>query len=174
MKTVRLLLIAFLFPVFGGASAFAQDSVPAPTLLDQRIPDWVKPVIEKSEVAQNYRIVDVINPFYLEGDLTGDKLEDIVFFVESKFDGKKGVLIINRGKNTLFVLGAGRDLGMSDHVNWCDRWFVYRDKGIFDGVSNKKIVLKYPAIQLKKSDKVSLFIYWTGKKYKTYVQVFQE
>jgi hypothetical protein len=170
MKTTQLLFVLLL----SAFSLRAQDSLPAPTLLDKRIPAWVKPVIEKSEVAQNYRIIDQINPFYLEADFTGDKLDDIAFFVESKFDGKKGVMIINRGKNTLFVLGAGKDIGMGDHVNWCQTWFVYRDKGLFDGVGSKKAVLKYPAIRLEKSEKISLFVYWSGKKYKTYAQVFAE
>jgi len=170
MKTVYLLTFALLL----ANQLSAQDSIVEPTLLDKRIPAWVKPVIEKSEVAADYRIVDVINPFYLEADLTGDKLDDIIFFVESKFDGKKGVMIINRGKNTLYVLGAGKDIGVGDHVNWCQTWFIYRDRGLFDGVGHQKATLKYPAIRLEKSEKYNLYIYWTGKKYKTHVQIFSE
>lgn len=170
MKTIQLLICLMICVNTVNAQ---QDSLKA-VLLQKRIPAWVKPVIEKSEVAQNYSIIDSINPFYLEVDLTGDKLDDIVFFVRNKFDGKKGVMIINRGKNLLFVLGAGKDIGMGDHVNWCNTWFVYRDRGLFDGVGRKKATLKYPAIRLEKSEKISLFIYWSGKKYKTYAQVFQE
>lgn len=171
MKAISLVIVA----LFAGNFLLAQDSIPAADkLLDKRIPAWVKPVIEKSEVAKNYKITDGINPFYLEGDFTGDKLDDIVFFVESKVDGKKGILIINRGKNTVYVLGGGKDIGMGDHMNWCQSWFVYRDKGIFDGLGSRKVQLKYPAIQMVKSEKLNLFIYWTGKKYKTYVQIFSE
>ncbi len=171
MKTHSLLLIALFVANF----VFGQDSIPAAEiLLDKRIPAWVKPVIEKSEVAKNYKITDAINPFYLEGDLTGDKLEDIVFFVESKLDGKKGIMIINRGKNTVYIVGGGKDIGMGDHMNWCQTWFVYPDKGIYDGLGSRKVQLKYPAIQMIKSEKLTLFIYWTGKKYKTYVQMFSE
>jgi hypothetical protein len=169
MKTTHLLILVMLLT----NQLFAQDTLPVPTLLDKRIPAWVKPILEKSEVAKNYTITDAINPFYLEADLTGDKLDDIVFFVESKFDGKKGVMIINRGKNTLFIMGAGKDLGMGDHVNWCQTWFIYRDKGLFDGTGHRKATLKYPAIRLEKSEKVNLYIYWTGKKYKTHIQVFE-
>lgn len=170
MKTILLLLVSLLFH----ATIQAQDSVKEVTLLDLRIPAWVKPIIEKSDVAKNYTINDTLNPFYLEADFTGDKLDDIVLFVESKFDGKKGVMIINRGKNLLFVLGAGKDLGMGDHINWCNRWFIYRDKGLFDGLGKRKATLKYPAIRIEKSDRINLYIYWSGKKYKTYVQVFSE
>src|SRR3989344_4520993 len=159
MKTIYLVLIILM-----ANQVIAQDSLSTNnSLLSKRIPAWVKTVIEKSEVAKNYTIIDSINPFYLEVDLTGDKL-----------DGKKGVMIINRGKNVLFVLGGGKDIGMGDNVNWCNRWFVYRDKGIFDGVGKKKASLKYPAIRLEKSDRLSLYIYWSGKKYKTYVQLFEE
>jgi len=167
MKTLQLIVVMLL-----AHSLYSQDSIPVPSLLDKRIPSWVKPVIEKSEVARKYTIVDVINPFYLEADLTGDKLDDIVFFVENKLDGKKGVMIVNRGKNTVFIMGGGKDIGMGDHFNWCQTWFVYRDKGVFDGLGSKKVSLKYPAIRLEKSEKISVFIYWTGKKYKTYVQLF--
>ncbi len=170
MKTILPLLVSLLFH----ATIQAQDSVKEVTLLDLRIPAWVKPIIEKSEVAKNYTINDTLNPFYLEADFTGDKLDDIVLFVESKFDGKKGVMIINRGKNLLFVLGAGKDLGMGDHINWCNRWFIYRDKGLFDGLGKRKATLKYPAIRIEKSERINLYIYWSGKKYKTYVQVFSE
>lgn len=150
----------------------AQDSLTG-TLLDKRIPQWVKIPLEKSEVARNYMITDVINPFYLESDLTGDKLSDIVFLVESKQDGKKGVMIVNRGKNIVFVLGAGKDIGIGDNINGCETWFMYREKGLYDAFGNKKATLKYPAIQLVKSEKATIFIYWTGKKYKTHVQIFK-
>ena len=166
MKTIFLLFILLV-----ANQVMAQDSLADNSLLSKRIPAWVKPVIEKSEVAKNYTIIDSINPFYLEADLTGDKLDDIVFFVRNNQDGKKGVMIINRGKNVLFVLGGGKDIGMGDNVNWCNRWFVYRDKGIFDGVGKKKASLKYPAIRLEKSDRLSVYIYWSGKKYKTYDQL---
>ena len=169
MKSVYLVVMLLIVN-----QAMAQDSLAVNSLLSKRIPAWVKPVIEKSDVAKNYTIIDSINPFYLEVDLTGDKLDDIVFFVRNNQDGKKGVMIINRGKNILFVLGGGKDIGMGDNVNWCNRWFVYRDKGIFDGVGKKKASLKYPAIRLEKSDRLSLYIYWSGKKYKTYVQLFEE
>jgi len=169
MKSVYLVVMLLI-----AHQVMAQDSLAINSLLSKRIPAWVKPVIEKSDVAKNYTIIDSINPFYLEVDLTGDKLDDIVFFVRNNIDGKKGVMIINRGKNLLFVLGGGKDIGMGDNVNWCNRWFVYRDKGIFDGVGKKKASLKYPAIRLEKSDRLSLYIYWSGKKYKTYVQLFEE
>jgi hypothetical protein len=170
MKTIHLLF----FVLFVTNQHFAQDTLAAQKLLDKRIPAWVKPVIEKSEVAKNYTIIDDINPFYLEADLTGDRLDDIVFLVQSKFDGKKGVMIINRGKNTLFIMGAGKDLGMGDHINWCNSWFIYRDKGLFDGTGHRKATLKYPALLIPKSEKLNLYIYWTGKKYKTHIQAFSE
>lgn len=168
MKTLFLTLLICL-----SLDGQAQDTLQE-TLLQRRIPSWVKSALEKSEAAQHYRITDTLNPFYLEADFTGDKLDDIAFFVENKQNGKKGVMIVNRGKNLVYVLGAGRDIGMGDHVNWCNTWFVYRDRGLFDGVGRKKATLKYPAIRLEKSERVSLFIYWSGKKYKTYAQVFEE
>lgn len=140
-------------------------------LLQKRLPAWVKPVLEKSELAKNYTIIDTINPFYFEDDFTGDKKTDIALLVRSNENQKTGILFINGGKNTVFVMGAGKEIGMGDHMNWCNRWYVYRSKGLYDGHNRKKVTLKGNAIEIFRSEKLTLYIYWAGKKYKSFVRV---
>jgi len=157
-----------IFVVFvGGISMFGSAQTDSLTL--ENIPAWVKPVLEKSELAQKHQILTTFNPFYLEADFSGDKLDDIAFFVENKIDHSKGVLIINKGKNLVFVIGCGSPTDMGTSFAWGKRWFVFREKTIWNS-GKKKVSIKYPGIQLKGSSETSLVIYWTGKKYKTFIQ----
>ena len=144
----------------------AQDST-----LYQRIPEWVRPVLEKSEIMKNYVIQDDINPFYLEADFNGDEVVDIVFMVEHKLEKKRGVAIVNRGNNNIYILGAGKDIGMGTDISWCSTWFVYRDKWIYNfNDRKKKFMLRLPGIEIVKSEKTSSVIYWDKRRYKTYIK----
>jgi hypothetical protein len=141
------------------------------TLTVKRIPAWANSVLENSSIASNYKVSDKINPFYLEADFNGDELMDIVFFIESKTDGKHGIVIINRGTNNIFVLGAGKDLGMGSDISWCNTWFVYRDKWIYNfNDKKKKFSIRYPGIEIVKSETTSAVVYWDGRRYKTYIK----
>ncbi len=141
-------------------------------LLEKRIPDWVKPVLAKSDL-KNYTISDTINPFYLEADFNGDKFEDIAFYIISKTDGKSGILIIHRQTNVHFIIGAGKDFGMGESMPWLKVWNVHRDKTIKSFTDEKEqMSLKYPAVRIVKTDAISAYFYWTGKKYKTFNQLY--
>jgi len=142
-------------------------------LLEKRIPEWVKPVIEKAKLYNTYTISDTINPFYLEGDFNGDRQEDIALYIVSKIDGKSGILIIHRVTNLYYILGAGKDFGMGDDMSWVKVWYVHRNKTIKSFTHEKdEMTLKYPAIRIVKTDNISAYFYWTGKKYKTYNQLY--
>jgi hypothetical protein len=143
---------------------------PPDSLLMENIPEWVRPILKKSDLAQKHQILETFNPFYLEADFNGDKQDDIAFFVENKIDHTKGVMIINKGKNLVFIVGCGTPTDMGSSLTWTKRWFVYRNKTLWNNGTNKKASLKSPAIQLIRNDKDSLVIYWTGRKYKTFMQ----
>lgn len=136
----------------------------------ENIPEWVRPVLEKSELAEKHQILQNFNPFYLEADFNADKQDDIAFFVENKIDHTKGVMIINKGKNLVFIIGCGTQTDMGSSLTWAKRWFVYRNKSLWNNGTNKKASLKSPAIQLIRNEKDSMVIYWTGRKYKTFMQ----
>lgn len=171
MKTKNCLLVAALL-IAGGLSAQETTKTEKEILLEKRIPEWVKPVIAKAEIEKTYTISDTINPFYLEADFNGDKQEDIAFYVINKLDGKSGVLIVHRGTNIHYILGAGKDFGMGDSMPWLKIWSVHREKSIKSFIHEKKpMSIKYPAIRLVKSDEISAYFYWTGKKYKTFNQL---
>ncbi len=165
MKTIAfsLLLIAGI----GKSNSFAQSDS---TLLQDNMPEWVKPILEKSDIAQKHTILTEFNPFYFEADLTGDNSVEMIFFVENKIDHTKGVMIVNSGKNLVFIVGCGNPTEMGSSLSWTKRWFVYRNRIIMNRGSNKKVTLKYPGIQLVGTGNSTLVIYWTGKKYKTFIQ----
>lgn len=149
-------------------NSLSQDST-----LNVRIPEWARNVLENNELIDNYEIVDTINPFYFEADFTGDELIDIAFLVKGKLNNQVGVFIINQGKNKAFVLGAGKSIGMGTNVSWCNNWFVYRKKHVYNFSKKKvKISLKNPAIQLVKDENTSIIIYWEKKRYKTALMKF--
>lgn len=116
-------------------------------------------------------MVDSINPFYFEEDFTGDEIIDIVFMVKNKQSGKFGTFIINGGKNIAFVMGAGKPIGLGTNVSWCDKWYVYRHKSIYNfEAKKKKVPLRTPGIELKKSEEKSIVIYWDKRRYKTAIK----
>lgn len=166
MKTIRPFFLALCFALVY-SSGFCQ---PDTNLINNNIPNWVKPVLERSEMAQKHQILTDFNPFYFEADFTGDGQVDIAFFVENKIDHSRGVMIVNNIKNLVYVVGCGTATDMGTSLNWTKRWFIYRNRYIMNDANKKKITLKLPAIQLIRSDTDSMVIYWNGKKYKTFVQ----
>src|SRR6218665_3091562 len=166
MKTILFTLL--LVTTFGKSTiSFSQQDS---TLIQNNIPEWVKPILEKSEIAKNHNILTEFNPFYFEADLTGDNQVEIAFFVENKIDKSKGVMIVNNVKNLVFIIGCGNPTEMGSSLAWTKRCFVYRNRLVMNSGSNKKITLKYPALQLVGTGNSTLVIYWTGKKYKTFIQ----
>lgn len=133
------------------------------------LPRWVKPILEKSEVANKHLILNEQNPFYLESDFTGDKIDDIALMCINKVDSTAGVLIINKGKNVVHVIGCGGQTVLGSNLSWVKRWFVYREKIAVNSGGKKKLTFKYPALELVYSDNTSMIIYWKKNKYKTFV-----
>lgn len=166
MKTIIVSIAFFWISGLFQHSIAQVDSL----LIQNNIPNWVKPVLEKSEMAQKHQILTDFNPFYFEADFTGDNQVDIAFFVENKIDKTKGIMIVNNVKNLVYVIGCGSPTDMGTNLSWTKRWFIYRNRYIMNDGNKKKITLKYPAIQLIRSETNSLVIYWNGKKYKTFIQ----
>lgn len=139
-----------------------QDSI-----VQAHLPEWVKPILEKSELASKYKIQYANNPYYFELDLTGDKLMDIVFYVENIVDQTKGLLFINGGKNLIYVVGCGNSTELGVSLKKHQNWFVYRDR-VIRNYANKTTSIKFPGIAYQESDKRGMVVYWAGKKYKTF------
>lgn len=141
------------------------------SLVLSHMPEWAKPVLEKSELVKNYKIQREFNPYYFEGDFNGDKLIDIAFFVENTIDHTKGLMFINGGKNLVFIVGCGNATDMGSSITWAKTWFVFRDR-IARNASKKTLPLKTPAILLKGSKETNLVVYWSRNKYKTFLQQY--
>lgn len=158
-----LIVICFSFtnPLFAQSDS---------SLLQSRIPKWAIPVLESNELFQNYTIIDSMNPFYFEADYTGDGVIDIALMVKSNVSGEVGIFIINGGKNICFVMGAGKPIGIGTDISSCDRWFVYRDKYIYNfNARKKKFPIKHPGLEFPKMENRSIIVYWDKRKYKTYI-----
>tara|TARA_R110002072_G_scaffold303044_1_gene492082 strand:- start:32568 stop:33038 length:471 start_codon:yes stop_codon:yes gene_type:complete len=141
------------------------------SLMMDRIPSWVRHVVFESALMENYNLDTSRNPFYLEADFNDDGLMDIAFFVKSKLEGKTGVLIVNKGKNVGYILGAGKDIGIGADVFWCNIWFIYREKYIYNFKDKKKkFAIETPGLELVKDEKTSVVIYWDKKRYKTHIK----
>jgi hypothetical protein len=164
---VTLLVSGFTLsqqPALTGKSI--QDS-----LVLSHMPEWAKPVLEKSELVKNYKIQREFNPYYFEGDFNGDKLIDIAFFVENTIDHTKGLMFINGGKNLVFIVGCGNATDMGSSITWAKTWFIFRDR-IVRNASKKTLPLKTPAILLNGSKETNLVVYWSRNKYKTFLQQY--
>ncbi|MFT5859737.1 MAG: hypothetical protein ACI865_001841 [Flavobacteriaceae bacterium] len=156
-------LLLFMFSSLVQFVNFAQtDSL----TFQERIPAWANKVLDNSELFGNYTIIDTINPFYFEDDFNGDELIDIVFLVRHKLTGASGTFIINGGKNLCFVMGAGKSIGIGYSIDWCNKWFIFRDKAIYN-FSGKKIktVIRTPGIELRQSEDTSIILYWDRRRY---------
>ena len=159
-KFVLFAIATFLYI----STSHAQDS----TEFNKHIPEWASRVLQSDNLFKNYAIIDSINPFYFEDDFTGDDIIDIAFIVKNKLSGEVGTFIINGGKNVSFVMGAGKPIGMGNSIDWCNNWFVYRNKFVYNfKAKKKKFPIKNPALELRKTEERSIIVYWDRRKYKT-------
>ena len=77
-----------------------------------------------------------------------------------------GIFVINGGKNLCFVIGAGKPIGMGSNIDLCNKWFIFRDKAIYNFDSKKvKTVIRTPGIELRKTYSKSVIIFWDRRKY---------
>lgn len=170
MKSLHLLSLTCLLSF----SSPAQDAtINGLSLQDStviaNIPEWVKPILEKSETVKTHKIISTYNPLYFEADFTGDKLIDIAFFVENMVDHTKGMMIINSGKNLVYIVGCGNPTEMGSSFTSFPSWFVFRGKTIRNQ-SKKTVSITNPAILLKGTKETNLVVYWSRNKYKTFIQ----
>lgn len=163
----------FILVLLSFSSRAQEASINGLTLQDSvviaNMPEWVKPILEKSDQVKTHKIISNYNPLYFEADFTGDKLIDIAFFVENTVDHTKGVMMINSGKNLVYIVGCGNPTEMGSSFTSFPSWFVFRGKTIRNQ-SKKTVSITAPAIQLKGEKETNLVIYWSKTKYKTFIQ----
>ncbi|MBI1836146.1 MAG: hypothetical protein HYR91_02655 [Flavobacteriia bacterium] len=173
MKKLFLISLTFLiyhFQIIAQESEVVQKSEKE-LLLEARIPKWVVPILNKAHFFDVYFITDTINPFYLESDFNGDNVDDIALFIVNKQNKKSGIVIINGKTNIHYILGAGKEFGMGDSMNWVQVWTICREKSVASFKDGKKEMnFKYPAIKIVRNESIATYFYWSGNKYKTYNQ----
>jgi len=169
MKIFTILLI------FSTLTLSGQDVEYKYWILQQKLPDWSVKKFEELSLGDKYLISDFINPFYLEQDFNGDNKPDVAVAIIQKDSEKKGILIIHHSKSEYFIIGAGtKFINDSDDLNWMDIWKISWEQNVEELIYNdttqeldsKYINIKYPCLDIKKSESSSGLIYWDGKKYK--------
>jgi hypothetical protein len=132
------------------------------------VPDWVKPILEKSDLAKQHKILQTHNPFYFEQDFTGDKTIDIAFMVQNTTDQSKGLMLINADKNLIYIIGCGSPTDLGTSITGLQSWFVFREKSI-RSPGGKTQAITAPGVLVRGKRNVAMVVYWSRNKYKTYL-----
>lgn len=136
-----------------------------------KTPDWARGTIQTNELFTTYQIKTDINPFYLEEDLDGDDKVDLVLWVRNRSVNMEGVAVIHHGDNSVYIIGAGKDMGMGSTISWSNAWFIYRDEWVYNfNDRKKKFMLPNPGIEIRKDNKTSVIFYWDKRLYKSYIK----
>lgn len=131
---------------------------------------------------KRYSLEGSLKPSYLQADLNGDGVEDIVVTVIERSSKKKGVLIIHGKTGEYFVFGAGNAGNATeagDDFSWADKWALYKKKTAYETLFDKssgdikgsrEVKLVRVAVLIEHyEDGASIsggIIYWSGKKYR--------
>ena len=132
------------------------------------IPEWVKPILEKSELARQHKILQTSNPFYFEQDFTGDKTVDIAFQVQNTTDKTKGLMLVNADKNLVYIIGCGTPTDLGTNLSGMQAWFVFREKSI-RSPGGKMQAITAPGILVRGKRDSAMVVYWSRNKYKTFL-----
>lgn len=96
-----------------------------------KVPAWG---LERLKPFQDrYSISKYIQPPYLEGDFSGDKINDIALLIERKIDKKKGIIIFIAQSQKTFVVGAGNKFStIGDNFDWAEKWNIFTEKTTYE------------------------------------------
>jgi hypothetical protein len=145
------------------------------------LPAWFTQAFKQLKLDERYELKTFLKPRFLEIDLNGDGLKDIVATIIEKKSGKKGLLLVHKGLNSIKVFGAGTKVGKagfddSDDLKWVDGWQIYKNKVAYetkfdngDIVGSIKRKLNNKAISIWSNQNgtplAGGLITWNGRKY---------
>ncbi len=133
------------------------------------IPDVVKEIFTKKNLAEFYEFSFNLNPFYLRGDFNGDGQNDVAILVKEKKSGKLGIAICHYKKNEVFIVGAGHAIGNGgDDFKWMHVWSVFSKRKVQSSEEPAPIQLMGEGLSVEEGESASGLIYWDGKTYKWY------
>ena len=127
---------------------------------------------DKQRLDEQYEIAFHINTFCLRGDFNGDGKIDMAVLLRDKKSGKTGVVILHKGQDKAFILGAGNHVGNGgDDWKWMDVWSVREIGPVGMGADETEPPkLKGEALLVEKYESASGLVYWDGQGYKWYQQ----
>ena len=165
----HFLLLLILLTTLG---VYAQNKV---------VPEWFSQTFKSKGLNAKYDLAKFAKPSFFQTDLNGDKIEDVVALVINKVSKKTGLLIIHKGSNQYYLIGAGTKFGKIgfddfDEMKWMDGWKIIKDRVVYetkfdngDIIGSIKRNLKNNSISVwNTQDGSPLYggiIYWNGTKY---------
>ncbi len=131
-------------------------------VFEANLPNEIRDFYDQEKIRTNYIIRKDLNPFYLRGDLDGDKKMDCALGITEKKSGKKGILIYHTGTKRHFILGAGKRFSNGgDNFDWMNAWSV-TDEWRKAGAPSTSGETSH----VEKLESASALIYWTRDGYK--------
>ena len=154
--------------------AVAGAAAAQPPTFPQRysLPEWVDAAIARAGLDRTLAVDARLNPFILRGDFDGDGRADAAVLVADKASAKKGIAIVHRGTNRVFVVGAGRaNSNGGDDFSWMDAWTIFEKGPVRRGATKATPpVLKGDALLVAKSEAADAILWWDGATYRWYQQ----
>ncbi|MBO0930722.1 hypothetical protein [Fibrella aquatilis] len=140
---------------------------------------WYIKVFKAKGLDKKYQLSSFLQPTYIRADFNGDSLEDVALTITEKSTNRKGILLIHKKSNNIYIFGAGTNFGSGgNNFKWIDRWGLYNnktaseaqfDEATGDMIDGKEIKLNHPGILLEDHEDGAFIsggiLYWNGKNY---------
>jgi len=109
-----------------------------------------------------------LNPFYLRGDLDGDRKPDYAVLV--KKGPNRGIVVCRSASLKALILGAGSAFNRMADLDFAS-WEVFDKRQVQQGAGEgRPPKLIGEAIWVEWSERASALIYWTGRTFAWYQQ----
>jgi hypothetical protein len=116
-------------------------------------PSWAVALF-REKLGREYERFEQVKPSFLTGDFNGDGEADVALLVREKGSGKVGIAIVEGGKKSIVLMGAGKAFGNGgDDFNWMDLWSVRHTP-------------RRDQLNVEKREAASAVIYWNGARYR--------
>jgi len=134
------------------------------------LPNWVCDVAVRKRLDEKYTVYEGMNPFFVSGDFDGDGKTDAAVWVMNKRTKQLGVVVLHRGTDAVYVLGAGTSGERGADFRGLDAWTIYPKAPIEQSRHEARPApnLRGDALWFGKSESASFFVYWDGRRYRYY------
>jgi hypothetical protein len=125
-------------------------------------------ILRNNLLGSKYRLDYRMKPEAYEVDLNGGGTPDFVIQILEVSTGKKGFAVFHAEDKKIHIIGAGTTLegDLSDNLEYINKWGINRKRKNEPGIDQTKpLILKYPSIEIIKTESGGGQVYWNGKRY---------